>query len=453
MRGPAIEAGERGSGHVAQEQVIEPLPARKSDDEAADRSTPRSPGWPRVVLHVDMDMFYAAVEIREDPSLAGKPLIIGHPGRRGVVTTCSYEARVFGVRSAMPSVRAMALCPQAVWRPGRMSLYSEVSRSIRRLFDDVTPVVEPLSIDEAFLDLTGIAKDLEEGAAIARRLKERIRAQERITASAGVAPTKFLAKLASDLEKPDGLVVFPLEDVESRLWPLPVERLWGVGPRTAARLRGAGIETIGDVAAAGDEGLRRRVGVAGAAHLTALARGIDPRRVEPDREARSISEERTYLKDLRTAAAIERELLARSEGVARSLRKEGLRARTVHIKVRRGDFTTWTRSLTLERPTALAEEIFDAARTLYRERIRLGRHGARLLGVGASGLAPAGAGGPEQPGLFTEAGRRKAEAAAAAADAVVEKYGAKSLTRARLVRPGGTTPSRPSRAPGRRRRD
>jgi len=185
----------------------------------------------RVILHLDMDAFYAAVEIREDPSLAGKPLIIGHRGRRGVVSTCSYEARRFGVRSAMPSLSAERLCPQAVWLPGRMSLYAEVSRQIRSLMDQVTPLVEPLSIDEAFLDLTGIAKNLREGGAIGRRLKERIRSELRLTASVGIAPNKFLAKIASDLEKPDGLVVLSLADVPARLHPLPVERLWGSDPR------------------------------------------------------------------------------------------------------------------------------------------------------------------------------------------------------------------------------
>ncbi len=202
---------------------------------------------PRVVLHLDMDAFYAAIEVRENPALAGKPLIVGHRGRRGVVSTCSYEARRFGVRSAMPSVTAERLCPEAIWLPGRMELYAEVSRQIRRLLEEISPVVEPLSIDEAFLDLTGIARDLEHGRGIGSRLKERIRAEQRLTASVGIAPNKFLAKLASDLEKPDGLVVFALEDVPSKLWPLPVERLWGVGPKTAARLRDSGLSTIGDL--------------------------------------------------------------------------------------------------------------------------------------------------------------------------------------------------------------
>src|SRR5256712_8175462 len=195
--------------------------------------------YPRIVLHMDMDAFYAAVEVRENPALTGLPLIVGYKGPRGVVSTCSYEARKFGVHSAMPSVTAMRLCPEAVWVPGRMDLYVAVSRRILKILDDFSPVVEPLSIDEAFLDLTGIASALPAGARSARAIKDRIRAEERLTASVGVAPTKFLAKLASDLEKPDGLVVFPLEDVPGRLWPLSVEKLWGIGPKSAARLHAA----------------------------------------------------------------------------------------------------------------------------------------------------------------------------------------------------------------------
>jgi DNA polymerase-4 len=286
---------------------------------------------PRVVLHLDMDAFYAAVEIREDPALAGKPLIIGHNGRRGVVTTCSYEARTYGVRSAMPSVTAARLCPEAIWLPGRMGLYVEVSRAIRRILVSEAPVVEPLSIDEAFLDVTGLAADLAAGSAIARRLKDRIRAEQQLTASVGVAPNKFLAKLASDLEKPDGLVVFPLENVPTRLWPLPVGRLWGVGPKSSERLERGGVRTIGDVARTPVPALASLVGPGLAAHIAALARGEDDREVRADQESKSISEERTYGDDLHDAREIDRALLARSEGVAQSLRDSGLVGRTVHL--------------------------------------------------------------------------------------------------------------------------
>ena len=384
----------------------------------------------RVVLHLDMDAFYAAVEVRENPELAGKPLIIGHNGKRGVVSTCSYEARKFGVHSAMPSVTAARLCPDAIWLPGRMDLYVEVSRRLRRILDEEAPVVEPLSIDEAFLDMTGLAKDLVHGAAIARKLKDRIRAEERLTASVGVAPNKFLAKLASDLEKPDGLVVFPIEDVEPRLWPLPVRKLWGVGPKSAEVLHRGGLRTIGDIARLTEASLAALVGPGMAAHLHALAHGRDDRPVHAHQEAKSISEERTYGDDLTDPGTIDRELLARAEGVARTLRREGLAARTVHLKIRTGDFTTATRALTLHDPTDLADSIVEAARTMYRERIDLHGWGVRLIGVGVSGLLAAGsAPAPLFPDADTERARKLAETQ----DAVNDKLGEDVVTRASLL--------------------
>ena len=387
---------------------------------------------PRVVLHLDMDAFYAAVEVRENPALRGVPLIIGHRGRRGVVSTCSYEARVFGVRSAMPSVTAMRLCPDATWLPGRMSLYVRVSRRIRRILEDATPVVEPLSIDEAFLDFTGIAADLEEGRGAAGRLKRQIQEEERLTASVGVAPNKFLAKVASDLEKPDGLVVFPLADVPERLWPLPVERLWGVGPRTAERLRAMGIAIIDDILKAPPRRLAARVGEGLSEHLRCLARGEDARPVHTGHEAKSISEERTYGVDLQDADRIDRALLARAEGVARSMRHKKLMGWTVHLKVRTGDFTTWTRSLTLPEPTDLAEVIVDSARRLLKDRISLRGRGVRLLGVGVSGLEAAGSGQAE---LFPDPRQVQAHRVAEVADQVRRRFGEEALTRARLLRP------------------
>jgi DNA polymerase-4 len=385
----------------------------------------------RVVLHLDMDAFYAAIEIREDPELSGRPLIIGHRGKRGVVTTCSYEARAFGVRSAMPSVVAARLCPDAIWLPGRMDLYVAVSRRLRLILEQECPVVEPLSIDEAFLDVTGLARDLAGGAAIARTLKERIRREERLTASVGVAPNKFLAKLASDLEKPDGLCVFPLDDVPSRLWPLPVERLWGVGPKTAEVLRRAGLRAVGDVARLTESALASFVGSGLAAHLKALAEGQDDRAVSRERASRSISEERTYGDDLTDAGEIDRELLAQCEGVARSLRRDGLVARTIHLKVRTGDFATTTRARTLPAATDLADAMIDAVRALYRDRVRLGGKGVRLLGVGVSRLAPA----TRAPGaLFPDASTERSRKLARAFDAVNDKLGDGVVRRATLLR-------------------
>src|SRR5262245_836807 len=388
----------------------------------------------RIILHLDMDAFYAAVEIREDPSLAGKPLIIGHRGRRGVVSTCSYEARKFGVRSAMPSLTAERLCPDATWLPGRMDLYVEVSRRIRRILDGFTPVVEPLSIDEAFLDLTGIAPALERGAEIGRELKRRIQIEERLTASVGVASNKFLAKIASDLEKPDGLVVLPHAAIARRLHPLPLERLWGVGPKTAAKLHALGLISIGEILAQPPRRLEGSLGPALARHLLALARGEDERPVASSREAKSISQERTYASDLRAAEEIDRALVARCEGVARELRRAGLVARTVKLKVRAGDFATWTRSRTLATPTDLAEAILQAARRLFADRIRLAGKGVRLLGVGASGLQQSGSG---QASLFPDAAALKTHRLVAAADAVRERFGEEALKPARLIRPRG----------------
>ena len=385
----------------------------------------------RVVLHLDMDAFYAAVEVREDPRLSGRPVVVGHPGKRGVVATCSYEARAFGVRSAMPSVVAARLCPDAIWLPVRMGLYVEISRRIRRVLDEEAPIVEPLSIDEAFLDVTGWAGDLVEGAAIARRLKERIRAQERLTASVGVAPNKFLAKLASDLEKPDGLVVLPKEEIPTRLWPLPVEKLWGVGPKGAERLRKGGIKTVGDVARASASALEMLVGGSLARHVGALARGDDDRLVERDRGSRSISEERTYTEDLRDPRQIDRALLARAAGVARTLRGEGLVARTVHLKVRTGDFTTFTRAQTLREPTDLAEAIVTAVRGLYADRIDLKGRGVRLLGVGVSGLLGTS---EARASLFPDAASARARKLAGIEDAVRSKAGDRALIRASLIR-------------------
>ncbi len=384
----------------------------------------------RVVLHLDMDAFYASVEIRENPALQGLPVIVGHPGRRGVVATCSYEARKFGVRSAMPSLIAARLCPDAVWLPGRMGLYAEVSRAIRRLMEDAAPVVEPLSIDEAFLDLTGLARSLEEGAARARTLKQAIAAQEHLTCSIGIAPNKFLAKVASDLEKPDGLVLFPMEDVTRRLWPMPVERLWGVGPKTAARLRLGGLVTVGDLAKVTEEALASLVGPNQALHLRALAHGRDERRVVRDPAAKSISEERTYGHDLEDPERIDRALLERAEGVARQLRKSGLVGRTVHLKVRTGDFTTWTRAHTLPAPTDLAEVLVLAGRMLLREKVDLGGRGIRLLGLGVSGIE---ARESVQADLFVDPVEDRARRMARAADAVRERLGEGAMTRARLL--------------------
>jgi nucleotidyltransferase/DNA polymerase involved in DNA repair len=330
----------------------------------------------------------------------------------------------------MPSVTAMRLCPDAVWLPGRMSLYASISRALRRIFDDMTPLVEPLSIDEAFLDMTGIARDLGDGARRAADLKERIRQEQRLGASVGVAPNKFLAKLASDMDKPDGLVVLGPDDITTRVWPLPVRRLWGVGPRLGERLDRLGLPTVGDIARRPEAALARDLGERAATHLVRLARGEDDRPVVPVRAPRSISEERTYGVDLRDPARIDRALLARAEGVSRELRRKGLAGRTVHLKVRTGDFTTWTRSVTLPESSDLTETLVAAARRLLAERIRLQGAGVRLLGVGVSGLEHRG---ERQEELFPAPGARQARRLARATDAIRSRYGEEAVTRARLA--------------------
>jgi nucleotidyltransferase/DNA polymerase involved in DNA repair len=311
-----------------------------------------------------------------------------------------------------------------------MTLYVEVSHRIREILERHSPLVEPLSIDEAFLDLTGIARDLADGRRIAAAIKQEIRDRERLTGSAGVAPNKFLAKVASDLEKPDGLVVFPLEEVPSRLWPLPVERLWGVGPKTAERLREQGLVKVADLANAPAGRLARLLGESSAEHLLALANGRDERPVEPGREAKSISEERTYGEDLTEPADIDKALLARADGVARELRHQGLVARTVHLKVRTGDFDTVTRAVTLSEPTDLAEVVLAAARELLRERVILKGRGVRLLGLGVSGLEAPRAG---QAALFVDERQEKLRKLAQTADGIREKFGKAALDRARLL--------------------
>jgi DNA polymerase-4 len=377
----------------------------------------------RVILHLDMDAFYAAVEVRENPALAGKPLIVGHRGRRGVVSTCSYEARKFGVHSAMPSVVAERLCPGATWLSGRMSLYSQVSREIRRVLDRFSPLVEPLSIDEAFLDLTGIAADLASGAERARTLKRTIRDEQRLTASVGVAPNKFLAKLASDLHKPDGLTVIEPDRIEASIHPLPIGRMWGVGPATEKKLRDLGIATFGELARYPLDALQRRFG-APARHIVQLANGADFRRVVPDHQARSISQEQTFAFDLPTPGAVRDVLLGQVEQVGRRLRRHAFRAGAVTIKVRYGDFQTITRSRSFEEATDRTDGLWLAGAALFDEWARVFRP-VRLIGFGAGHLTR----GPRQLALFTARADERRQALDRATDSIHEKFGSSAIRR------------------------
>src|SRR5437899_3906045 len=339
----------------------------------------------RRIIHIDMDAFYASVESRDDPSLRGKPLAVGgSPSSRGVVMAANYEARAFGVRSAIPMARAVRLCPQlAIVRPD-FARYKAVSQQVMAILRSCTPLVEPLSLDEAYLDVTENLWCEPLATNVAKRIKERIREELGLTASAGVAPNKFLAKIASGWKKPDGLTVIAPERVEEFLRELPVEALSGVGPVTAKKLRAIGIERLLDVRAAEDERLHRAVGSL-AGWLKQLSRGEDPRPVEPDQRRKSLSDETTYEKDLVDLEQIRGEIERIARHTAEGLAKRNLRARTVTIKVRYADFTTVTRSHTAAAPTCDAAEIAARALALL-ARTDAARRPVRLLGVGAHGL-------------------------------------------------------------------
>ncbi|HEX7249731.1 MAG TPA: DNA polymerase IV [Burkholderiales bacterium] len=347
----------------------------------------------RRILHLDMDAFYASVEQRDEPSLRGKPVAVGgSPEGRGVVAACSYEARKFGVRSAMPMARALRLCPDLVIVRPNFTKYREVSQQVMAILRSATPLVEPLSLDEAYLDVTENALREPLAMEVAKYLKRRIFEATSLTASAGVAPNKFLAKIASGWKKPDGLTVIAPERMEAFLQKLPVEALWGVGPVTAKKLRAIGIEKLVDVRAADEEKLRRAVGSL-AEWLKRLSRGDDPRKVTPNRPWKSISAEDTYPEDLTDVKEMRAEIERLARRVAGSVAKKGLVARTVTIKVRYANFTTVTRSHTGEAPTADAGQITERALALL-ARTDAGKRPVRLLGVGAHGLTAAGAAPP-----------------------------------------------------------
>jgi DNA polymerase-4 len=389
--------------------------------------------WPRVIAHCDLDQFYAAVEALDFPELKGKPVIVGGlPGGRGVVSTASYEARRFGVHSAMPSGRAAHLCPQAVWRVPRMERYMEKSREVRAVLERFTDLIEPLSLDEAFLDLTGSQQLFGPPLKIARRIKDEVLRETGLVISVGVAANKFLAKLASDLKKPDGLVVAPLEQkaIEQFLAPLPVSRLWGAGPKTCECLNKLGFATIGQLARAEADWLARRLGRQAAEHLRALARGCDAREVETEGRAKSLSSESTFAKDLHDLESMERELLAAAEEVARRLRESRLRCLGVTLKLRLADFTRLTRAESFTEPVDLAEPLYEAAARMLRTRVNLCGQGVRLLGIAATRLL----GESESAGtLFPDEHVAKRRKLAQAVDSLREKLGADSVKRGSLL--------------------
>ncbi len=341
------------------------------------------------VLHVDMDAFFASVEVRARPELRGKPVIVGGAEGRGVVAAASYEARAYGVRSAMSMGQALRLCPRAVVIPPTRGAYSETSAAVMAIFAEITPIVEPLSLDEAFLDVSGALGLFGRPADIAREIRRRVYASQRLTCSVGVASMKFVAKLASGSCKPDGLRVVPRTGVLEFLHPLPVTALWGVGARTSEPLRALGIATIGDLAAMPVETLRRAVGSRAGDHLSALANGRDSRVVAAREPEKSISTDRTLLHDLTLEADVARELLRGAVEVAERARGAQWLARTVGIKIRYADFTTVTRVRTLAEPTDNSATVYQAALALYRG-LGLDQPRIRLVGVKLENLVPAG---------------------------------------------------------------
>jgi len=388
-------------------------------------------GGPRAILHLDMDAFYPSVEVLDDPSLKGKPVIVGGPRERGVVSSASYEARVFGVHSALPMATALRLCPHGVFLPVRMSRYLEISREVFRVFHRFTPRVEALSIDEAFLDVTGAERLFGGPEEIAVKVKQAVVSRVGITVSAGVAPSKFVAKIASDLHKPDGLTVVPAAGVEAFLHPLPIEKLWGVGEVTQKKLARLGVRTIGDLSRVSREVLEKRFGKHGT-HLHLLSRGIDDREVETERAVKSVGHEDTYPQDILEPESLRRELLSLAIRVSRRLRRQGIEGRTITLKVKYADFKQVTRARTLERATDDGAEIFRQACRLL-ENTDAGRRPVRLLGISLSGLEDPHA--TRQPGLFENtSSQRKQKRLNRALDRIHGRFGEDSVLPGTLLK-------------------
>jgi DNA polymerase-4 len=391
-----------------------------------------------MILHVDMDAFYASVEERERPELVGKPVIVGgSPDKRGVVSAANYVARRYGVHSAMPAATARRLCPHGVYLPPRIAYYAEVSRQIREIFERFTPLAEPLSLDEAFLDVTGSEGLFGPAVEIAQQIKEAIRQELRLVASVGVAPNKFLAKIASDLKKPDALVVVTADNVQEFLDPLPVERLWGVGRESSKVFERLGIRTVGQLRQWPLDVLQARFGTSGE-HLWNLAHGRDDRAVVPEREAKSISHETTFEHDVADLEVLRAWLVDLTEQVGCRLRRHGLRGRTVQLKIRFADFSTITRSSTLPEPTDITQELWQTADDLLSERLPIGHLPVRLLGMGVSGLDGSGL---VQRMLFAGEQRKKQSQIDAVADEIKERFGAGALRRGSSLR--GESPHAP----------
>lgn len=381
-----------------------------------------------MILHCDMDAFYASVEERDRPELVGKPVIVGgSPEKRGVVSAANYVARRYGVHSAMPSVVAHRLCPHGIYLPPRISYYAEISKQIRDIFERFTPLVEPLSLDEAFLDVTGSEQLFGSATEIGLKIKQTVRNETGLVVSVGVAPNKFLAKIASDFRKPDGFYV--VENVQEFLDPLPVERLWGVGKQSSKVFEKLGIRTIGQLRQWPIETLESRFGRQGE-HLWQLAHGIDDDPVVAEREAKSISHETTFEQDIDDLEILSAFLVELTEQVAWRLRRHGLKGRTVHLKVRFADFSLITRSQTLPEPTDITNELWQTADEMLRHRMPPNRQPMRLIGMGIGGFDTTGL---VQRQLFDQDERQKQTDLDAVADKIREKFGSGALRRAAAI--------------------
>jgi DNA polymerase-4 len=380
----------------------------------------------RFILHIDMDAFYASVEVMDNPALEGKPVLVGaSPKQRGVVAACSYPARKFGIHSAMPMSQAIRLCPQAIVLPVRMERYVEVSKKIHRIFCIYTPDVEPLSLDEAFLDVSGCINLFGSAEVIGRKIKAQIKEQTGLTASVGCAPNKFLAKLASDLQKPDGFVVITQADKQQILDPLPVSKIWGIGQVTNKALQKVGINTIQQLRTAPRYKLAMVFGNQ-VEDILNLAQGIDNRKIQSYTEAKSVSAEETFAADIQDKDALTGVLHNQVEEVAQRLRAEKLQAKTITLKIRYGDFRTITRSFSLDKPTNTTHILLQEAQSLFDTWYKNSAGPLRLLGFGTSGLSPEGSG---QKLLFADPQEEKQKKIDTAFDKIREKYGQDLLKR------------------------
>jgi DNA polymerase-4 len=380
-----------------------------------------------MILHCDMDAFYASIEERDEPSLVGQPVIVcGAAEKRGVVSAANYVARKYGVHSALPTATARRLCPHGVYLPPRISYYAEVSRQIREIFERFTPLVEPLSLDEAFLDVTGSEQLFGSAVEIGQKIKQAVLKETGLVVSVGVAPNKFLAKIASDFKKPNGFFIVEPEKVQEFLDPLPVERLWGVGKQSSKVFQRLGIRTIGHLRRWPIETLKGRFGSQGE-HLWQLAHGIDESPVVPEREAKSISHETTFEQDINDLEVLRAWLVELTEQVAWRLRRHGLRGRTVHLKVRFADFSLITRSQTLSEQTDITDELWQAADAMLCNRLPSSHLPIRLIGMGVSGFDETGL---VQRRLFDREERKKQAGLDTVTDQIREKFGSSALRRA-----------------------